>query len=440
MKVLRPLFAFTLMTVLANVVSFDPPTAQPVAFGLESAIARRSGGRSGGGSFGRSSGSRSSGSSSGSRSSSPSKTRSNTTTTSPSSNTRGNTGGTTRGGSFNRSPSPAPVAPNRTATPQPDRGSTPDRYDDRNYDRDYIDRNTNPVPQPVIIPVPIYNNVPPNSFDSNPQVPVQNNYVPPNQTDQTDQTTPTTNLNGGGNAEYDAESDDLTFGDVLILIVILLVMALIAGGAIFLAWQLLKRLISPAGSELENDVVTVSKLQIGLLASAKDIQTNLTHLSEIADLNSSAGLTTFATNCTLMLLRHPDYWTHAASSSETVKTRAEAQQLFERISIGERMKFDSETFSRTGDRVVIEDRSNAMPEDDLPEYIVVTLVVGTENDQALFPPVHSAEDLEEALKTIGSLSGDYLSVFELLWTPQAAEDSLTADELIELFPEIVPVG
>jgi uncharacterized membrane protein len=31
-------------------------------------------------------------------------------------------------------------------------------------------------------------------------------------------------------------------------------------------------------------------------------------------------------------------------------------------------------------------------------------------------------------------------VFELLWTPQVAGDSLTADELIELFPDIVPVG
>jgi uncharacterized membrane protein len=224
--------------------------------------------------------------------------------------------------------------------------------------------------------------------------------------------------------------------------VVLLVFALIAGGMIFLAWRLLSYLISrmKPGNELENDVVTVSKLQIGLLASAKDIQANLTHLSEIADLDSSSGLATFATNCTLMLLRHPDYWTHAASSSETVKTRAEAQQLFERISISERMKFDTETFSRTGDRLVVEDRSSATVEDELPEYIVVTLVIGTENDQALFPPVHSAEDLEAALKTIGSLSGDYLSVFELLWTPQAAEDSLTADELIELFPEIVPVG
>jgi uncharacterized membrane protein len=104
------------------------------------------------------------------------------------------------------------------------------------------------------------------------------------------------------------------------------------------------------------------------------------------------------------------------------------------------MKFGSETFSRTGDRVVVEDRSSTPLDDDLPEYIVVTLVVGTENDQALFPPVHSAEDLEAALKTIGSVGGDYLSVFELLWTPQVAGDSLTADELIELFPDIVPVG
>lgn len=425
MNVLRPLFAFTLVTVLANVVAFDPSSVQPVAFGLEDAIARSSGGRSGGGSFGRSSGSRSSGSSSGSRSSSPSTTRSTTTkttttttTTSPSSTTRGNTGGTTRGGSFNRSPDP--VAPARNPTPSPNRDSS--------GDRGYVDRNVNPAPQPVILH---NNNVPPNSYDSSPRVIIQNNYVSPNES-----TIPTNNTNGGNTAQ----SDDLTFGDVLILLVVLLVFALVAAGMVYLGWQLLKRLTAPPASELDNDVVTVSKLQIALLASAKGMQAQLTHLSEIADLGSNAGLAEFATNCTLTLLRHPEYWTHAASQSETVKTRAEAQQRFERISIEERMKFGAETFSRTGDRVVVEDRSSVEPDDELPEYIVVTLVVGTENDQALFPPVHSAEDLEAALKTIGSVGGDYLSVFELLWTPQVAGDSLTADELIELFPDIVPVG
>ncbi|TAF56329.1 MAG: DUF1517 domain-containing protein, partial [Oscillatoriales cyanobacterium] len=404
MNVLRPLFAFTLVTVLANAVSFDGATTQPVTFGLESAIARSSGGRSGGGSFGRSSGSRSSGSSSGSRSSSPTTTRSpakttiqtSPTSTSPTSNTRGNSGGVTRGGSFNRSP--APVAPTQNVTPQPNR--------DRNLDQDDRYRNVDPAPRPVII---YNNNVPPSSYDPSPHTPIQNNYVSPSE-----QTIPTTNTNGGNTAQ----SDDLTFGDVLILLVVLLVFALVAAGLVYLGWQLLKRLTSPPKSELENDVVTVSKLQIALLASAKGMQAKLTHLSEIADLDSSSGLAEFATNCTLTLLRHPEYWTHAASQSETVKTRAEAQQRFERISIEERMKFDAETFSRTGDRLVAEERSAADPDLEVPEYIVVTLVVGTENDQALFPPVHSAEDLEAALKTIGSLSGDYLSVFELLWTPQ----------------------
>jgi len=278
-------------------------------------------------------------------------------------------------------------------------------------------------------PNPVDQNFSPNSYDSGSRRSVQYYYRPPNSNYSG---TNTTNANGVSSTN----SDRLTAQDILILLVVLL----LAVGLVFFAWQLLKRFIAKPASELENEVVTVSKLQIGLLAGAKDIQARLTHLSEVADLDSSIGLATFATNCTLALLRHPEYWSHATSSSETVKTRAEAQQLFEQISIGERMKFDAETFSRTGDRLTIEDRAADAPEVDFAEYIVVTLVVGTENDQALFPPVHSAEDLEAALKTIGSLTGEYLSVFELLWTPQAAEDSLTADELIELYPEIVPVG
>ena len=104
------------------------------------------------------------------------------------------------------------------------------------------------------------------------------------------------------------------------------------------------------------------------------------------------------------------------------------------------MKFDTETFSRSGDRIAIDDSSDVDPDEEPAEYIVVTLVAGTEGDRPLFAPVTTADDLEAALKTIGSLTGDYLSVFELLWTPQTAEDSLTADELIELYPDVTPIA
>lgn len=429
MKILRPLFTVTLSALLAALVPLDRQSLSSQTWEPEAAIAARSGGRSSGGSFGsRSSGSRSSGSrSSGSSSRTPS--TSTTTRSSPatsnsppssSSNPRGNTGGTTQGGSFNRRP---------ITTPSPSKPSSKNRTKEY-WDDDYDDDEQDPAPNPVMTPVPANGNSSPQVYDSGTRRSVQYYYLPPNSNSSY------TNTNGATNTD----SDNLTAQDLVFLLVFLVVVILLTVGLVTLAWHLLKRLTTKPKHELENEVVTVSKLQIGLLAGAKDLQARLTHLSEVADLDSSVGLATFATNCALALLRHPEYWSHAASSSETVPTRAEAQQRFERITIGERMKFDSETFSRTGNHLTIEDRSADVPEVDFAEYIVVTLVVGTENDQALFPAVHSAEDLEAALKTIGSLTGEYLSVFELLWTPQAAEDSLTAEELIELYPELVPVG
>ncbi len=70
---------------------------------------------------------------------------------------------------------------------------------------------------------------------------------------------------------------------------------------------------------------------------------------------------------------------------------------------------------------------------------MVALVVGTAHDNTLFNQVRTEGTLREALQKLAAIPPDYLLVFELLWSPQVATDSLTYDELLTEYTEMVQI-
>jgi uncharacterized membrane protein len=191
--------------------------------------------------------------------------------------------------------------------------------------------------------------------------------------------------------------------------------------------------------ELDNDTVTVTRVQVGLLAQARYIQDQLTQLSLQADLNTQAGLADLLRETVLALLRSPENWSHAQVSSQTVKNRQQASQVFEQLSIQERSKLSAETLVNTGGQI----RRQAIPVNknaDPASYIVVTLLVGTADDRPIAQTVHSAEELTAVLKRLGGISPDYLLIYELIWTPQDASDSLSRDQLLANYPDLIQIA
>jgi uncharacterized membrane protein len=284
-------------------------------------------------------------------------------------------GGMSRGGSFGRSAAPAPSAP-RSLPPSGGYGYRS-------------------APGPVIVPYPTYAPAPV--------------YV---------------GTGGGGGF--------LIVAVVLAFILLPIVFSYVQGGS--------RQLDGPAAagsqSELLNDIVTVTRLQVALLAGARELQRDLDRIALSADLNTSAGLTAQLRETVLALLRHPDYWTHVRAESQTVAGRERAAELFERLSIQERSKFTVETLVNVGGEVQRRAMPSA-PSDEVASHIVVTLLLGTADDRPLFAAVNSAADLRAVLQRMGSISPAYLLVYELLWTPQDPSDSLGADELIASYPDLV---
>jgi len=209
------------------------------------------------------------------------------------------------------------------------------------------------------------------------------------------------------------------------------------GGGVFIAYLIFSRR-SP-GNELENDIVTVSKLQVALLTPEGDLQEQLTELTMNADTQTSEGLVDMLQEGALALMRRGDRWSYVSSSSQTVKSREEAQQLFEQISLEERSKFTAETLVNVNGAV--QERLAALSQElsDPGSYVVVTLLVGTADDQPLFKDIQTSEALRETLGRLGSISPEYLLVFELLWSPQEEHASLSSDELLTSYSNMIPL-
>ncbi|NJM58692.1 MAG: DUF1517 domain-containing protein [Synechococcales cyanobacterium RU_4_20] len=192
-----------------------------------------------------------------------------------------------------------------------------------------------------------------------------------------------------------------------------------------------------------NPAVTVAKVQVGLLAQARELQPDLDRIAQTSDTSNTEGLAGLLQESVLALLRHPEYWAYACTDSEkTVLTQAET--VFNRVALGERSKLAAETLSNYNGQVRSLERAlkstgsggNLSTEVQEPgEYIVVTLVVAAQGKVDL-PQIQNAEDLRKALRQAGSISSDQLLGVELLWEPQANGDVLSGDDLVAEYPEM----
>jgi len=52
----------------------------------------------------------------------------------------------------------------------------------------------------------------------------------------------------------------------------------------------------------------------------------------------------------------------------------------------------------------------------------------------------SPKDLRSLLMKLGAITTDYLMVYEVLWSPQNETDSLTQEELVLNYPDLVRIA
>ncbi|GAQ86548.1 hypothetical protein KFL_002960030 [Klebsormidium nitens] len=182
------------------------------------------------------------------------------------------------------------------------------------------------------------------------------------------------------------------------------------------------------------DAVSVMRLQVGLLGNARTLQRDLERIADRADTSTTSGLHYVLTETVLSLLRHPEYCVYGRGTTDKAKSFENAEASFNQLSLEERRKFEQETYVNVNS---LKKKGGFNPKGDGfgNEYIVVTVIVAAEGNLKL-PSVRSAEDLRQALTTLGSVPVDQLQAVEILWTPQDANDTLSETELLHDYPSL----
>lgn len=196
------------------------------------------------------------------------------------------------------------------------------------------------------------------------------------------------------------------------------------------------------GTTSSNPMVSVARLQVGLLAQARKLQEDLNDLATTADTSTSAGLTKVLQETTLSLLRHPEYWAYADIDSDQTRLLT-AEQAFNQLALAERSKFTGETLSNVNAQLsqskpkAALGSSGELAVPDAPgEYIVATILVAAQSKLNLPQSTTSPEDVRRAINQLGAVSSEQLMAVEVLWTPQVSGETLTADELIAEYPNL----
>jgi uncharacterized membrane protein len=212
--------------------------------------------------------------------------------------------------------------------------------------------------------------------------------------------------------------------------------AVAIGGGLFWYSRRQRSVVPGSVEELTNNVMTVSAVQLALLANAP-IQAQLAQIVKTMPIDDQAQLNDQLQAVAMALLRLPEYWCYAKISSQTYPTRGEAESSFEQWSMRTRSLLSEETLTR--DSFGLREQAIAPPgaDEDPAAYVVVTLLVGTTHDQPLFEStVHEGAEVKTRLEKLASLRRDELLVFEFVWSPQDAADSLTREELLSEYSDL----
>jgi uncharacterized membrane protein len=191
-------------------------------------------------------------------------------------------------------------------------------------------------------------------------------------------------------------------------------------------------------SSLSNPTVSIAKLQIGVLASARELQPELDQIAQRAETQSSTGLAKLLQETSLALLRHPEYWVYGHGEVFTTQL-TEAEAKFNQLALTERSKFQIETLSNVKGDLQTKSQTAALETPSQNEYVLVTLLAAIQT-QTLGPLTIRTEDqLRAALNQLGAAAGEQLLALEVLWTPQSAGDTLSTEELLTAYPTLVAI-
>ena len=181
--------------------------------------------------------------------------------------------------------------------------------------------------------------------------------------------------------------------------------------------------------------VSIAQIQVGLLASARELQADLRRMAANADTATTAGLQKVLQETTLSLLRNPELWVYANGDVGQVPF-ASAESTFNRFSMQERSKLQREITANVGGSRFSESTAVVPGQSDATsDYIAVTLLVASRRRLDL-PGTDTAEALRQSLQRLGAVGTEDLLALEVIWQPEGAGEVFSTEELLTAYPDL----
>ncbi|KAK9909043.1 hypothetical protein WJX75_006440 [Coccomyxa subellipsoidea] len=192
---------------------------------------------------------------------------------------------------------------------------------------------------------------------------------------------------------------------------------------------------SSGSDDYVGERVTVAKLQVGLLGSARTLQNQLDRIASRADTNTPSGLHYILQETVLQLVRNPEYVQYGATVISNQRDLDRGEAKFNEMSVEERSKFKEETLVNVSGRSRRQRYSKGAGGSGVPEYIVVTILVAASGKLEL-PKITSQDQLVKALNRLASIREDQVMAVEVLWTPEDEDDTYSRDEMLLDYPSL----
>jgi uncharacterized membrane protein len=180
--------------------------------------------------------------------------------------------------------------------------------------------------------------------------------------------------------------------------------------------------------------VSIAQVQLGLLASARELQADLRRLAATADTSSNQGLQRVLQETSLALLRNPDLWVYAAVEVGQVPF-VSAESTFNRLSMAERSKLDRELTTNVQGQRADELSQKVGDSDATSDFIAITLLLASRSRLNL-QGAGSGEALRNSLQVLGGVSADDLLALEVIWQPEGIGEVLSTEQLITAYPQL----
>ena len=242
---------------------------------------------------------------------------------------------------------------------------------------------------------------------------------------------------GGGGGASVGSGGGFGFGGILGLLIILGIVVVV--GRVLLknlATARRDRLNGSSSGVLGGERYAVVKCQLALLSTARSLQRDLQTYANTASTDTVTGLASAMQDVVMALMRHGDYWRYGVVQVQPASTLDDAERAFNLVVSQERAKLSEElTVNVDGVRRQTPPSESALS-NEVGQYLVVTLIVATGYPKFTAYQTPSPKDIEGTLQRLSTLLTSDLLAFEVMWSPENPDDSLTEDELIAEYPEL----